>query len=135
MEFKDYLMLPVMIKIADFADKAEKAIRTHYKKSFGIGNPEITVYSSFHSENSCEATLSITGEWKWHDEWWGGRNYELMCSGEDIFKHFVKLIESAGNDNTMSCALFDFLYWMEKLLEMKDYDIEGLLKYLREISI
>ena len=135
MEFKDYLLMPIKIKFANFADKAEKAINAKYKESFGIGNREISVYSEFHSENSCNAVLSIEGVWKWHDEWWGGRNYEVKCTAEDIFNHFVNLIESDYNDNTMECALFSFLFWMETLPDMKDVDMEELIDYLRKSTM
>ena len=135
MEFKDYLLMPIKIKFAEFADKAEKAIKEKYKEAFGIGNQEISVYSSSHSENSVNANLTCQGLWKWHDEWWGGRNYEVNCTGEDIFNHFVKLIEDDKLDNTMECALFSFMYWVQDLPAMKDFDTEELIDYLRKMTM
>ena len=135
MEFKDYLLMPIKIRFAEFANKAEKAIKENYKEAFGIGNQEISVYSESNSDNSCDATLTSQGLWKWHDEWWSGRNYEVNCTGEDIFSHFVNLIESDYDDNTMECALFDFLFWVRSLPAMKDVDTEELIDYLRKSSM
>ncbi len=135
MEFKDYLLMPIKIKFAEFADKAEKAIKENYKESFGIGNQEIPVYSASNSDNSCEATLTSQGVWKWHDEWWGGRNYEVTCTGENIFENFVKLIENDKIDNTMDNALHHFMRWVTSLPTWKEDDTKELTEYLLNNSM
>lgn len=134
MEFKDYLLMPIKIKFAKFADKAEKAIKENYKASFGIGNQEIQVYSEYNSDDHCTAILTIQGLWKYHDEWWGGRNYELTCTAEDIFDKFVELMENEEIDNTMDCALHVFLRWVTSLSTWKEDDTEELTKYLLDNS-
>ena len=134
MEFKDYLLMPIKIKIAEFADKAEKAIKENYKESFGIGNQEIQVYSEYNFDDHCTAVLTIKGLWKYHDEWWGGRNYELTCTAEDIFDKFVELMENEEIDNTMDCALHVFLRWVTSLPTWKEDDTEELTKYLLDNS-
>jgi hypothetical protein len=134
MEFKDYLLMPIKTKVANFADKAEKAIAANYNESFGIGNQKIKVYSASNSDNSCVAMLTISGVWMWHDEWWGGRNYEVKCTAEDIFNQFVELIECDDPDNTMECALFHFLFWCETLPGMKEETGE-LEDYLRTTTL
>lgn len=138
MEFKDYLRMPIKVKFAEFADKAEKAIRENYKEAFGIGNQEIDVYSASDSENSCNAVLTFQGVWKWHDEWWGGRSYEVNCTGEEIFNQFVKLIENDKIDNTMDCALHHFMNWVIALPTWKEDNTENtkiLTEYLLNDSL
>ena len=135
MEFKDYLLMPIKIKFAEFADKAEKAIKANYKASFGIGNQEIQVYSESNSDDCCTATLTFQGLWKYHDEWWGGRNYEITCTGEDIFNNFVKLIENDEIDNTMDCAVHVFMRWVFSLPTWKEDDTKELTEYLLNNSL
>lgn len=122
--FKDYLRMPAMVTIAEFADKAEKAIMENYSTSFGINNNEISVYSNSHcGEYYCNATLTSQGLWKFNDNWWGGRNYEILCTGEEIFKHFVnqmKMKENKESDNAMDCALREFKSWVKSLPTWKD---------------
>ena len=122
--FKDYLHLGDMQKIAEFADKAEKAIEKHYSTSFGINNNEISVYSdSAFDEYYCSATLTSQGLWKFHDNWWGGRDYEILCKGEEIFKHFsnqMMMEEEGKSDDTMDSALREFKSWVKSLPTWKD---------------
>ena len=130
MEFKDYLRLPIRVKIAEFADKAEQAIKGNYTHAFGIGVQEISVYTETDSENTSKATLTIEGLWKWHDEWWGGRYFEVNCTGEDIFRHFVELTENNNLDNTTECALYDFKRWVFSLPTFNETDKEEFQRYL-----
>lgn len=132
--YRDYLLMPILTKIALFADAAEKAIAKHYEKAFGIGKPEIEVYSNSSTDNRCYAMLSIDGVWKWHDEWGGGRNFSLKCTSEEIFKLYETYIKSGYKEPTADSALFDFLYWVKKMPGM-DKDVEELLNYLREESL
>lgn len=136
MEFRDYLLMPIKMKFAEFAEKAEKTIKEKYKESFGIGNQEIQVYSTFCSDCSSVASLTIDGVWKWHDDWCGGRNYEIKCTAEDIFENFVKLIEDDEIDNTMDCALHDFMNWVFNLPTWKEVDNnEEIKEYLLKNSL
>lgn len=112
--FEDYLHLPELTKIAKFADKAEKAIKNHSFK-FGIGNSEVEVLNgNNYGEYYYSATLSIDGTWKYHDNWWGGRDFQMKCTGEEIFEAFkAQLLET--EDNARDCALSEFKRWVESL--------------------
>lgn len=138
MEFKDYLHLQILCKFAEFADKAEKGIKQNYKTAFGIGNQEIQVYNVYHSECSTTAMLTSQGVWKWHDTWWGGRNYEVVCNGEEIFENFKKLIESECEDNTHHCAMLDFMRWVQSFSmwsENEVADMKELEEYITQKSL
>ena len=131
MEYKDYLLMPIKMKIAEFADKAEKAIKENYKNKFGIGESEIKVFKSVRSENTSYATLTFEGKWRWKDEWWGGRKYEVTCKGEEIFNCFVQLVENENVDNTTECALNDFIKWVISIPTWKsEFDIKELKGYV-----
>lgn len=112
--FEDYLHLPELTKIAKFADKAEKAIKSH-RFEFGIGNSEVEVLrGDNYGECYYSATLSIDCTWTYRDNWWGGRKYTMKCTGEGIFAAFkAQLLEE--EDNTRDCALSEFKRWVESL--------------------
>ena len=130
MEFEDYLIMPIKIKIAEFADKAEKAIKESYKEAFGIEIKEIEVFKDVRSENTSTAKLTIEGKWRWSDEWWGGRTYEIICNGNYIFNCFVHFMESE-KDNTIECALRDFIKWVISLPAWKaNFDVKELKDYI-----
>ena len=115
--FKDYLRLPSLVKIAEFAEKAEKAIKENYSNSFSFNNKEIPVYSStLFGEHYCSATLTSRGMWKFHDE--SGHEYEIVCEGEEIFRHFAKqltLKEKGEENEVMDSALREFKSWVRSL--------------------
>ena len=120
LSYKDLLRMPKMIEFANFANKAEKAIIKNYSSSFGINKEEIPVFTGSGKDGFVnEATLTIKGIWKFrHNFWGGGRDYEVVCTGEEIFNHFMKeqiLKESGEEDYTMECALSAFQSWVENL--------------------
>lgn len=89
MRVQDFINLQRFHVLAHEAVEAEKIIRRAYKQFFGLGQQIISVY---HTESYAgyygEATLSIDGKWHYHDNWWGGRDWEINVDADGIFQLF-----------------------------------------------
>lgn len=89
MSAKEIVLISTFTKLAEEAFKAEKLIKEHFSSSFGLGKKEIHVY---HTESFGEyygdGYLTIDGVFKYHDNWWGGRDYEFSCDAEGIYQMF-----------------------------------------------
>ena len=87
MSAKEVVLISVFAQLAEEAFKAEKLIKEHFDSAFGLGKKEIHVY---HTESFGEyygdGYLTIDGVFKYHDNWWGGRNYEFSCDAEGIYR-------------------------------------------------
>lgn len=87
---RDLHFLSDFLKLADEAAEAEKAIKERYKTAtFALNQQEIQVYmvSSF-GEYEGEGYLSVNGRFRYHDNWWGGREWEIYLNEEQIYKVF-----------------------------------------------
>ena len=116
--------LPKLMEIAEFAEKAEKAIQSQ-SFEFKLGNSEVEVLrGNDYGECFYEATLTIDGTWNYHDNWWGGRNYSLKCTGEGIFEAFKSQLDDP-DDNTRNCALSCFKDWVKSLPTWEETDMGG----------
>jgi len=120
MSAKEVVLISAFSQLAEEAFKAEKIIKEHFDSSFGLGKKEIHVY---HTESCGEyygdAYLTIDGIFKYHDNWWGGRDYEFSCDAEGIYR-MLRACYLRKND-------------LENLAEEKfDCDIEYIDSYFRE---
>ena len=85
----ELLNLQKFMELAREAADAEKIISKVFSSSFGIGKDVISVYDySSNNEYYGNATLSINNMWHYHDNWWGGRDWQIECSVEGIFNLF-----------------------------------------------
>lgn len=86
---QEILLVNELAKLAAEAKEASEKIKSHFKNSFGIGNSEIEVY---HTESCGEyygyGYLNIDGEFRYYDNWWGGRQYIFQADTEGIYKMF-----------------------------------------------
>ena len=119
MTYENLRYLPQLIEIADFAAKAEKAIQAH-RFEFTVGSSEVKVLDdNDFGECYYHATLKFDGTWCYHDNWLGGRDYSLKCTGAGIFEAFkAQLIEP--EDNTRDSALSRFKRWVKSLDTWED---------------
>lgn len=89
MRVQDFINLQKFHELAHEAIEAERIIQKAFMESFGIGKEKIEVY---HTESFGEyygdATLSIDGKWHFHDNWWGGRDWEIDVTADGIFELF-----------------------------------------------
>jgi len=74
-------------KLAEQATHAVEVINQNFSNSFGIGKKEIHV---FHTESCDEyygdGYLTIDGIFRFHDNWWGGRDWSIACTPDGIYK-------------------------------------------------
>ncbi|MBR3280675.1 MAG: hypothetical protein IKI57_02340 [Clostridia bacterium] len=87
----DLLMLNDFQRIAKEAQNAYELIAKKYANSFGIGTKEIEVYERVETEYSGYGVLTIDGVFKYHDNWWGGRDWEIKVSSPDGIFHIFRL--------------------------------------------
>lgn len=87
MSAKEIVLINTFAQLAEEAFEAEKLIKEHFDSAFGLGKKEIKVY---HTESFGEyygdGYLTIDGIFKYHDNWWGGRDYEFSCDAEGIYR-------------------------------------------------
>ena len=87
MSAKEVVLVSVFAQLAEEAFKAEKLIKEHFDRAFGLGQKEIHVY---HTESCGEyygdGYLTIDSVFKYHDNWWGGRDYKFSCDAEGIYR-------------------------------------------------
>lgn len=73
--------------LAQEALAAEALIKAKFTNAFGIGKQEVCVY---HTESFGEyygdGYLSIDGVFRYHDNWWGGREYQFRVDADGIYK-------------------------------------------------
>ena len=87
MSAQELILVKVFAELAEEAFKAEKLIKEHFDSAFGIGKKEIHVYhTESFGEYSGDGYLTIDGVFKYHDNWWGGRDYEFSCDAEGIYR-------------------------------------------------
>ena len=105
---KELMRLEKYIELAHEAANAEQLIRKHYNSSFGIGNEKIEVYSTeSFDEYYGSATLSINGVWHYHDNWHGGRAWDVDISADGIFVLFKEAyLQETGEVYTLE-DMFD----------------------------
>ena len=84
---QELIFLEDFSRLAHEAEEASKLILEKFKTGFGPGNTEIPVYhNETFGEYFADATLSIDGTFRYHDNWWGGRTCTFKCNTEGIFK-------------------------------------------------
>lgn len=87
MSAQEIVLIKVFAELAEEAFKAEQLIKEHFDSSFGLGKKEIHVY---HTESFGEyygdGHLTIDGVFKYHDNWWGGRDYQFSCDADGIYR-------------------------------------------------
>ena len=76
-----------LTKLAEEASHAVEVINANFSNAFGIGKKEIHVFST----ESCgeyygDGYLTIDGIFKYHDNWWGGRDWSVTCTPDGIYK-------------------------------------------------
>ena len=83
----DDQILAALADLAKEAFKASELIKKHFDSAFGIDKKEIHVY---HTESFGEyygdGYLTIDGVFKYHDNWWGGREYQFACDADGIYR-------------------------------------------------
>ena len=86
MSAQELVLVRTFVELAEEAIEASKAIAEHFESAFGINKKEIHVY---HTESFGEyygdGYLTIDGIFKYHDNWWGGRDYQFMCNPDGIY--------------------------------------------------
>ena len=104
----DLILLNVFSQLADEAIKAEEAILKHFENAFGINKQEIHVY---HTESLGEyygdGYLTINGIFRYHDNWWGGRDYQFSCDAESIYRMLRSCYLRKNNHEKMDTEKFD----------------------------
>lgn len=84
---QEIVLISVFADLAKEAFKASELIKKHFDSAFGIGKKEIHVY---HTESFGEyygdGYLTIDGVFKYHDNWWGGRDYQFACDADGIYR-------------------------------------------------
>ena len=84
---EELVLIDTLKELAKEAIEASKLIEEKFNSSFGIKQKEIHVY---HTESFGEyygdGFLTIDGIFKYHDNWWGGRDYSFSCDTSDIYK-------------------------------------------------
>ena len=73
--------------VAKEAIQAAEIIYKAYSSGFGICQKRIHVYhTEAFGEYEGDAELSNEGIWYYHDNWVGGRNWQVECTAEGIYK-------------------------------------------------
>ena len=123
---QELVILGELTKLAMEAQEAAKLIKESYNQAFGIGSREIHVYHTDRfGEYYGDAYLTIYGVWKYHDNWWGGRDWAVNCSADGIYKcyraGYLKEIDSLymipENERQLAEVTFYFKDFIEKLKE------------------
>lgn len=87
MSAQEIILMGVLTNLANEAIEASEIIKKHFDSAFGIDKKEIQVY---HTESCGEyygdGYLTIDGVFKYHDNWWGGRDYQFRCDSEGIYR-------------------------------------------------
>lgn len=87
MSAQEIILVSAFADLAKEAFKAEELIKKHFDSAFGIGKREVHVY---HTESFGEyygdGYLTIDGVFKYHDNWWGGRDYQFHADAEGIYR-------------------------------------------------
>jgi len=87
MSVNELTLMSELTKLAEQATHAAEVINKNFSNTFGIGKKEVHV---FHTENCGEyygdGYLSIDGIFKYHDNWWGGRDWSVTCTPDGIYK-------------------------------------------------
>ena len=88
MRVDDFVKLQSFHDLAHEALEAEKIVKKVFLNAFPGDKPiEVYHYESF-SEYYAYATLSKDGLWQYHDNWWGGRHWEVECTANGIYELF-----------------------------------------------
>ena len=87
MSAREIILFGALTELAKEAVEAEELIKKHFDRAFGIGKTQIEVY---HTESCGEyygyGYLTIDGVFKYHDNWWSGRDYEFRVDADGIYK-------------------------------------------------
>ena len=87
MTAQELTLLDDFTKLAKEALEAAELINKHFNSAFGISKREIEVYrTESFGEYYGYGYLSIDGIFRYHDNWWGGREYAFSCDSDGIFK-------------------------------------------------
>jgi hypothetical protein len=96
MTTSEILVFAELVTLAQEAQKAYKAIVEKFSTSFGVDNSEVHAFStSSCGEYYGDGYININGQWMYHDNWGGGRDWTVDCSSaEGIYKCLrAKLLE------------------------------------------
>lgn len=95
---EELVLIDTLKKLAKEAIEASKLITEKFNSSFGIKKKEIHIFHTesfgkyyiFNTESFGQyygdAFLTIDGIFKYHDNWWGGRDYSFSCDTSGIYK-------------------------------------------------
>ena len=86
MSAQEIILFGALTELAKEAAEAEELIKKHFDCAFGIGKTQIEVYHTESSEYYGDGYLTIDGVFKYHDNWWGGRDYEFRVDADGIYK-------------------------------------------------
>ena len=128
----DFMMFEDFGRLAKEAQDAYNLISRAYTDCFGLGKKEIKVITRMDSEYDGYGYLTVDGMFKYHDNWWGGRDWTVDCSGPDgIFKVFkyayidqLRELYSRNGDN-------GFVRELESMVPNHDSNLYMVAPYLR----
>lgn len=108
MSAQEIVLVKVFSDMAQEAFKAAELIKKHFNSAFGIDNKKIHVY---HTESFGEyygdGYLTIDGIFKYHDNWWGGRDYQFSCDADGIYRMFRSCYLRQHNLEHLDTAKFE----------------------------
>ena len=89
MSAQELIMIEKLVELSKEAIEASNLIKEQFKNSFGIENKEIHVFSTeSFGEYYGDGYLTVDGIFKYHDNWWGGRDYSFSIAPDDIYHMF-----------------------------------------------
>ncbi len=113
---RDLCLLADLTELAKMAhDYAERVKRMDL--TFKVGQNRVRVYEeNAFDEYYGEGYITPSGLYSYHDNWWGGRNWELYLDEESIYKTLRAgdLLEKGRRD----------------LVDPSEYDLEQFLPHL-----
>ncbi|MBO5178743.1 MAG: hypothetical protein J6B87_00125 [Clostridia bacterium] len=87
LEVQEMAIMDELQAVAKEAIQAAEIVNRAYSNAFGICQKRVHVYhTEAFGEYYGDAELSNEGVWYYHDNWWGGRNWQVECTAEGIYK-------------------------------------------------
>ena len=136
----DLLMFSDLQREAKDAQDAYEVIKRKYANAFGLGTKEIMVYEKVETEYSGVGYLTIDGVFKYHDNWWGGRNWEVDVSNPDkIFEVFrlhylfglIDVFERNGDEYTVN-KIKEMVRGVDETITSVSFAISDWVKQIKE---
>ena len=128
----DFMLFEAFGRLAKEADDAFDIITDAYTDCFGLGKKEVRVFTRTDTDYDGVGYLTVEGMFKYHDNWWGGRDWTIDCSNPDgIFKvlkcayiQVLRELHSRRGNNT-------FVKELDSMVPSNDRDLYMVAPYLR----